>query len=112
MPVFDLVAFGKVLFKVAFFGALVAMLYAFSIWFVDFTNQVYTIFTSASTAFAHSSMPDTVVCAMSALGIDVWINSAFSIFYTAAQFWIIAVGYIITYKLSGRAYDGLLKVLS
>ena len=112
MPTWSLVDVGKIVFKVLLFLSFAAALTTFSIWFVDFSNQIYGLITSALSNFGTSALPDLLACALHSLGIDEFMTSAFAIFFSAAVFWVTAVGYILAYKLGTKAYDGLFKVLS
>ncbi len=122
MPIPLLVGFGsvvggwitsnsKTIFKLFLLGTFLAALTAFSVWFVAFSGDIYTLITS-STSELSTNYSGLLGCVLEKLGLDEFINSAFSIFYTAAIFWVTAVGYIITYKLGLKAYDGFFKALS
>ena len=112
MPTWSLVSVGKIAFKILVFGTFIAALTAFSVWFVGFANQIYSVISSALSSFTGSSVPSVLGCALHALGIDQFLTSAFAIFFSAAVFWVTAVGYILAYKVGYKAYDGFFKVLT
>ena len=93
------------------FGTFVAMVVSFSIWFVGFTDDIYVIITNSVSNYS-SSYSGLLGYILDRLGLDTFLNSAFAIFFSAAIFWSTAVGYIITYKLGSKVYDGLFKALS
>ncbi len=102
---------GKTIFKLFLFGTFIAMVTAFSVWFVGFTNDLYSLIIG-SVSMVSDNYSGTLGCVLEKLGLIEFMNSFFSIFYSAVIFWITAVGYIITYKFSVRAYDGIFKSLS
>lgn len=109
MPVWDLSATARIVFKIFVFGTFVIALGIFSIWFVSFMDDIYQILRATVSNIGSTNLPPLVGCALNALGIDTFINSAFAIFFSAAVFWVTAVAYIIAYKLGNKAYDGLFK---
>ena len=113
MPTWSLSDTVRIAFKVVLLGTFILALGAFSAWFVGFSNDVYLAIKGfADGAVSSSNLPDLLGCAISALGIDVFLTSAFSIFFSAGTFWLTAVGYILAYKLGFKAYDGVFKALS
>ena len=102
----------RTLFKYFLFGTFVTAITTFSVWFVVFMNQTYSFIVNASGQLVGNSVPSILGCALSALGLDDFMNSAFAIFFSAMTFWLTAVGYILSYKLGMKVYDGYFKVLS
>lgn len=101
----------KLVFRIALLISFLTALTAFSIWFLSFMSDIYNVIQSVSNSVVNNDVPSTLSCLLKVLGLDVFINSAFSIFWTAMQFWLVAVGYILAYKSGIRAYDGIFKVV-
>ncbi len=102
----------RMVFKFSVLITFLAALTAFSIWFWGFMGDIYKIIDFYFVSLSNSlNSSNSFFCLLHLLGVDSFITSAFSIFYTAALFWITAVGYIITYRLGNRVYDGILKAL-
>jgi len=112
MPVWSLSDVVKIVFKFAFYSSFVLALAQFFIWFVGFVTRTYNYITEASNSAVSQHVPSLLGCLMHVLGIDAWITSAFAIFYSASMFWIVAVSYILTYKLGEKVYKGALQVFT
>ncbi len=103
----------RMIFKFSVLLAFLGALTAFSIWFWSFMGDVYNIIYNNFSSFNNvlSNSNTSISCLFSILGIDTFLNSAFSMIYTAVLFWVTAVGYVITYRLGSRVYDGIFKAL-
>ena len=107
-----LVGNARIIFKYAVFTTFMVAMTTFSVWFVGFMGDIYQIISTTAGDVSFNSIPSLLGCALGLLGIDTFISSAFSIFFSAMTFWLTAVGYILSYKLGMKAYDGYFKVLS
>jgi len=112
MPVWSLSDVIKIVFKFSFYTSFLLALAQFFIWFVGFITRTYDFLTASASSVASKTVPSLLGCLMHVLGIDSWITSAFAIFYSASMFWIVAVSYILTYKLGEKVYKGALQVFS
>ena len=102
----------RVLFKYFLFGTFIAVLVAFGTWFLNFLTSVYGYIVGYAGQIVSNSVPSMLGYALSALGIDTFINSAFAVFFSAMAFWLVGVGSVITAKFSIRAYNTFFKALS
>lgn len=120
MPTVDIALVGKTLFKLAVLGTFIAAMIAFFNWYIQFFTdlyqKVYPLVTELSEVIVggknitDSKVLKVILCVMSVLKIDIYIQSSFSISYTAVLFWVTAVGYMIAYKLGSKIYSGALKL--
>ncbi len=102
---------GRIIFKFALVASFIATVVSFSVWFLSFWNDIYGIIVSFSSRLS-TNYSGLLGCVLGKLGVSEWLNSVFAIAYSAVSFWGLAVGYIITYKLGAKVYDGMFKALT
>ena len=102
---------GKLVVLYGLFASFIGTLVALSVFMINFLGTTYTNLTDASGAIASQSLPDLLGCAMNALGIDSFLTSWFSLFFTGLSFFLFGASYIIVYKMGRRAYSSFSRIL-
>ena len=112
MPTWSLSDTAKIALKVFLLFAFVVILKNFLLFLKDEFTAIYTNISTALSHFISSSLPDLLGGLLHVLGIDVFINSAFAILFSAGAFWLIAVGSIFAFKMSVKIYNSAFKALT
>ena len=102
----------RTIFKYILFGTFIGVLVAFGTWFLNFLTSVYGYIVGFAGQIVSNSVPSALGYALSALGIDTFINSAFAVFFSAMAFWLVAVGSVFATKFSIKAYNVFFRALS
>ena len=101
----------RVLFKFVLLGAFLSSLISFGVWFLSFAGDIYILITGSISNLT-TNYSGLLGCILDKLGMVEFMNSAFSIFFTAAVIWGTSVGTILTFRLGFKAYDFIFKSLS
>lgn len=112
MPTWSLSDTAKIAFKVALYVTFMASFLAFTTWVVSFLNNTYDIIQSAASSVSTTTQGETtglLGCIMHALGLDAFLTSFISIFFSAGSFWLVAVAYIHGFKFVKTGYQMLYK---
>jgi len=110
MPTWSLSDTAKIAFKIGLYLTFTASLVAFTYWLGTFTRDIYTVIqTTANSISSTGSSSGLFGCIMSTLGLDVFLTSFISIFFSATSFWGLAVAYTSGFKFVKTGYDMLYK---
>jgi len=109
---FFITGLGRKLFVYALVVSAIASFVAFLTWFVGFLLDTYqlivSLFGQVSESVSSSDL-SFLSCLFHNLGLDVFLTSAFSIFFTALSFWALAIANLTLYKMSLRVYKLLVN---
>ena len=102
------------IFRVAMITAFIGVLVSFSVFFVGFLSDTYLLvknaFNDVAAGISSSGGLSGISCLIHVLGIDDYLTSVFSLFFSAAAFWAVSIANIAFYKLSFKMYTVLIEV--
>ncbi|MDQ7083948.1 MAG: hypothetical protein Q9M36_03025 [Sulfurovum sp.] len=101
----------KMIFKILVFTAFLGVITFASLTFLDIFTDLYTIIKTSLSGFGQN-YTGLLGCIVSLIGLDKFLTSIFAVISSGLAIWGLAVGYIITYKLSSKALMAGLKALT
>jgi len=102
---------GKIVVRFGLFVSFIGTVVALSVFMVNFLGTTYIKISDAAGSIASQSLPDLLGCALDALGIDSFLTSWFSLYFTGLSFFLFGASYIIVYKFGRRTYSSFSRTL-
>lgn len=117
MPTWSLSDTAKIAFKVGLYITFMVAFLAFTSWLISFLNNLYDVIQGAVGSLSSATQSEgtgsgLTGCILHALGIDAFLTSFISIFFSAASFWGVAIAYIHSFKFIKTGYSMLYKAVT
>lgn len=110
MPVWSLSDTVRILLKFGFFVTIFTLvILPFASFFISKAVQINGVLMQSLQGMANSGGAGFNGCALTLVGVDVFLESFIAMLSSAVIFWFIAVGGLFTYKLSLKAYNYFFK---